>query len=187
MNLGATGLDPVEEAVLSSFRRAGSTSDGVPRKTSLVLDDVNDAHGFAHDDVHARILGLCRPWLTGLRLIDFHGNVGARSFAAADPQYTEVRLTELGNVCAGAVDGLGPGLPIGLVFGDLYKGGRRPPLDPSGLVQGLRAIEDGMADAAVLELVGPPSMSTRRPSRSGGCGGSTTSSSVSTRCRWRSS
>jgi DNA gyrase/topoisomerase IV subunit A len=135
----------------------GATPDEPHRKTAGVLAAVIEELGYAADDVHRRILDLCHPWETALRTIDFHGNAGTRDFEAANPRYTEVRLARLGIACAEAEAGSGPPLPVGLVHGDLFKGGMRPPLDPVRLLAALRACRSGAADAEVCALVGPPS------------------------------
>src|SRR5690606_1490546 len=74
----------------------------------------------------------------------------------ADPRYTEVRLTELGEACALADTGTGPPISAGLVHGDTFKGGTRPPLHPTRLLDALRSIKDGASDAEVLTVIGPP-------------------------------
>ena len=159
MSIGSsrTGLDPIEQAALSTMLQLGCTPDAPHLKTARVLDTVAQDYGYAADDVHRRILQLSQPWVTVLRTIDFHGNVGSRTFEAASPRYTEVRLTALGLACAGAEMDAGPPLPVGLVHGDLWKGGTWPPLDPHRLIAGLRAHRSGGTADEVLALVGPPS------------------------------
>lgn len=156
MKSDPTGLDPIENAVLVGLADLVVNGDESRCKTATMLADINRRHGYAHDDVHARILGLSRPWLTGLRLLDFNGNFGARCYEAAEPRYTEVGLTSLGHHCVAALKGEAPGLPVGFVLGDTYKGGSQPPLDPERVVLAIRAVADGASDSEVIDRLGPP-------------------------------
>src|SRR5690606_36336493 len=98
-----TGLDPIENAVLLALDRLGSTSRRRHRRNLDHIDEVQREDGFAPDDVYGRLVALSQPWLTGLRLVDFHGNSGSRCDRPAEARYTEFRLTRLGVRCAGAL------------------------------------------------------------------------------------
>ena len=91
MALDAAALDPIETSLLRVLSQV-APPDGPHLKTSRVLALVDDRHGFSPEDGFRRLLALCRPWLTSLRLIDFHGNSGARGFEAAEARYTDVRV-----------------------------------------------------------------------------------------------
>jgi hypothetical protein len=49
-------------------------------------------------------------------------------------------------------------VPVGLINGSTYRGGTRPPLDPSGVLAALRRLleDPGVPDGDLISLAGPP-------------------------------
>lgn len=80
------------------------------------------------------------PWRRHLTLLDGEGNWGTDGDdPPADPRYTGVGLSAVGALALAAERrDLGP-VPLGLVDGTLYAGGRVPPFDPRRVVEALRA------------------------------------------------
>lgn len=156
----ATGLGTLDVAILEACDRLGAVSDRPHVKTQRVLDVVYERLGIGPRTSFEPLCDLARPWVSHLRLIDFHGNVGSPAgFGPADPRYTECRLTPLGVAALAAEQG-GPGpLPIGLINGDTHVGGRRPPLDPHRAIAAIRTARTA-TDAAVLAVLGGPAFPT---------------------------
>lgn len=152
-----TGLDPIENAILLALDRLGSRHDRPHRKNLDHIAEVHAAYGFAPVDVYARLVALSQPWMTSLRVVDFRGNKGSVWDGPAEPRYTMSRLTRLGELCVAALRGEVPGLPIGLILGDTYKGGVVPPADAGRVVDALRAVGRGATDDELDATVGPPS------------------------------
>jgi hypothetical protein len=156
----ATGLGLLDLAILDACDRLGAVSDRPHTKTQRVLDLVHARTGIGPRTAFEPLCDMARPWVSHLRLIDFHGNVGSPAgYGPASPRYTECRLTPLGSAALAAERGdLGP-LPIGLINGDTHVGGRRPPLDPRRAIAAIRAATGG-TDADVLAVLGGPEFPT---------------------------
>ncbi|MDP9416284.1 MAG: hypothetical protein M3P48_00225 [Actinomycetota bacterium] len=94
-------------------------------------------------------------------LLDLRGNWGTVcGDDMAEPHYTEVGLSPLGRLALASERGeLGP-VPIGLIDGSLYRGGRVPPLNLAGVLRTLRALLDdpAAADQVLVRLLGAPEL-----------------------------
>lgn len=125
----ATGLGPVELAVLDSIESL--TADGRHARTDRVLDDLERRHHVGARYAVTVVQDLGVAWRTLVHLVDLEGNWGyGVSDEMADPQYTEVRLSDVGRLALAAERGdVGP-VPVGLLNGTVYRGGRVPSLDP---------------------------------------------------------
>lgn len=156
----ATGLSRIEECVLDAIWRVGATSSSTHIKNRRFLDVMYAENGIPPRAGFTALCDLARPYVSHLRLVDFHGNYGSRDFGPAAPRYTEARLTSLGDAASAAERGVGPALPIGLVNGDTHVDGTRPPLDPARVVRALCAAADGATDAEVITALGPPAFPT---------------------------
>lgn len=142
-----TGLGPLELAVLQAVgdRRRR-------RRTTAVLQELEERAGIAPAYGLHVIGDLLAPWRRHLLLLDGVGNWGTvGDDPPADPRYTEVGLSAVGRLALRAEAGeVGP-VPLGLVDGTLYAGGAVPPFDPGRV---LAALRDGSDDA------GPPALPT---------------------------
>lgn len=158
-----TGLGPLETAVIRTVGRLSGPALGYVR-----CSDVLDA--LEHEQLGAnymyRVLqDLTVSWTLHLPLLDGQGNFGSPgNDPAADPTYTEVRLSPIGRLALRAEDGeVGP-LPLALIEGSVYRGGRVPPFAPRMVVDTLRRLLPEPAKpftSAELDLlVEPPTLPT---------------------------
>lgn len=138
----ATGLGLDETALLAALADLGATADALRIRTDRVLDHVTRNNGFEPDAMHELLHRLASSWWSHLRLVDPMGNLGTR-WPPAEAAFTEVRLSRLGEAAVAAErDRIGP-LPIGLINGDLHRGGSAVPLDPSGVLATILATAVG--------------------------------------------
>lgn len=157
----ATGLGPVEMLVLASFESVGAVPESRHIKNMRMLDVLEFEHGIAPAIGYRIVCEFARADLQHLRLVDFHGNNGSPDFGPAAPRYTESRLTPLGIAALDAERGTGVRLPIGLVNGNMFMEGRRPPLDPRRAGAALRAAAAHASDDELAAVLGPPEFPTQ--------------------------
>jgi hypothetical protein len=143
-----TGLGPVEVALVDAVDLIGR--DGEPVRCSDVLDVVETRAGIGPRYAWPVLVDLGVPWRRHLSLVELYGNCGtALGDPPAEPEYVEARLAPVGVLALAAERGdVGP-LPLDLVDGSLYRGGRVPPFDPARVVGALLA---GATDAGVPVL-----------------------------------
>ena len=117
-----------------------------------MLDLLEAEHGFGPRHAYPLLQDLGARWSLHCPLLDCNGNWGSRlGDPAADARYTELRLSPVGALARAAERAeVGP-VPLGLIEGSLYRGGRVPPFAPG---QVLDALMTGGDDA------GPPAMPT---------------------------
>ena len=157
-----TGLGPLELAILRSVSATAGTSGTHARTTTVLgyLDEV-ERIGPAYGQTVLQDLGSW--WRVHLRLFDLEGNWGdVAGGAMADARYTEVGLSQLGELALASEEGeVGP-VPIGLVDGSLYRGGQQPPLDPARALGAVSKLleDDTLLDGDLQRLVGLPSLPT---------------------------
>lgn len=154
-----TGLSVIEVAVLEACERVGAVSRRPFMKSALVLGDVLAHTGVGSRIAYGPLCDLARPWVVHLRLLDFHGNLGSPDgFEAANPRYTECRLSPLGEAALVAERGEIGMLPIGLINGNLHADGFDAPLDPRRAIAAIRAAHQssGVSDAEIVRIVGGP-------------------------------
>jgi DNA gyrase/topoisomerase IV subunit A len=153
-----TGLGIVELAVLETLDRTGAHADRPYMRCARTVADLDASYGLRPDFGYEALCDMARPWMVPLRCVQFHGNFGSLDFPAASPRYTEARLSETGMLAIASERGeLGP-LPIGLINGNTYCDGSRPPFDPSRITSSLRALltDPGLSDHNLTDMVGPP-------------------------------
>lgn len=151
---GATGLGPLEVAVLEALERG---ADGRAARhgwaaAGAVLADLEARSGIGSRYAYPVLVDLAAPWRVHLPLVDVQGNIGtAGDDPPAEPRYVEVRPSAFGRLALAAERGdVGP-VPFGLVEGSAYRDGTVPPFAPHAVVEALRT---GTADA------GPPVLPT---------------------------
>ena len=143
-----TGLGPLELALLDAVELLAVR--GEPVRCSDVLFAVEDRAGIGPRYAWPTLVDLGVPWRRHLRLVELYGNCGsALGDPPAEPVDVETRLSPVGELALAAErDEVGP-LPLDLVDGSLYRGGRVPPFDPAAVVGALLA---GSTDAGVPVL-----------------------------------
>lgn len=105
------------------------------------------------------LLDLGRPWVMPVPLVAVQGNYGDRAFPEpAWPEHTECRPSKAGRLVLDAEAHRRAPVPVGLINGSGYRGGRRPPLDAFAVLAALRRLleEPGIGDRELIDLVGPP-------------------------------
>lgn len=132
-------------------------------RTTEVLQECERAGGYGPSYAHPVLRDLGTWWHTHLNLVERHGNWGTvDGDPPADAEYTEVRLSPAGWLALGAEQReLGP-VPVGLLNGTQYRGGRIPPLSPRRTIGLLhRLIDDAeVPDEAFDDLVAFPTRGT---------------------------
>ena len=146
------GLGVLELSTLRVVAELGGMPEAGHRRTTRVLERLEQEHGIGARYAYPLLLDLAVPWRLHLPLLDVNGNVGSQhGDPPADARYTEVRLTRVGALALAAEQGeVGP-VPLALVEGSLYRDGPVPPFDPQRVVE---ALQLGSGDA------GPPSLPT---------------------------
>lgn len=147
-----TGIGAVALAVLTALDTIGAGPEAGYRRTTAVLDLLEAEHGFGPRHAYPLLQDLGARWRLHCPLLDCNGNWGSRlGDSAADARYTQLRLSPVGALALAAERGeVGP-VPLGLIEGSLYRGGRVPPFAPGRV---LDALMTGGDDA------GPPAIPT---------------------------
>ena len=157
-----TGLGPLEVALLEATAAVQGAGER-PVRTTEVLQECERAGGYGPSYAHPVLRDLGTWWHTYLNLVELHGNWGTvDGDPPADAEYTEVRLSPAGWLALGAEQReLGP-VPVGLLNGTQYRGGRIPPLSPRRTIGLLhRLIDDAeVPDEAFDDLVAFPTRGT---------------------------
>jgi hypothetical protein len=135
---------------------------GRPRahaESAKVLAGIEDRIGLGPRYAYELLLDLARPWITPVPLVAVEGNAGDRSgHPAADPEYTRCRPSRVGQLVLDAEARRLAPVPAGLINGTTYRGGARPPLQPSGVLAALRRLleDPAVPDGELAGLAGPP-------------------------------
>ncbi len=154
-----SGAGLVECTILEALDSLGARPGRGYRLSARVLTAVEDRIGLAPGYAYEVLLDLARPWTMPLTLVDGQGNFGSRgSDPAANPRYTESRLSPAGQVGLAAERGDLAPVPIGLINGNVYREGTRPPFRPQGIIDALRQViqRPGVTSTDLIDIVGPP-------------------------------
>lgn len=147
-----SGLGVLEVAVLTAVAEVGGMPEAGRRRTTRVLEQLERQDGLGARYLYPLLQDLGAPWRLHLPLLDPYGNWGSQhGDPAADPQYTQVRLSPIGALALAAEREQVAPVPLGLIEGSLYRDGPVPPFDPRRVVAALRT---GSTDA------GPPTLPT---------------------------
>lgn len=158
-----TGLGPLETTVLHTVGRlSGPALEHV--RCSDVLDALEE-DGFGANYLYRVLQDLTVSWRLHLPLLDGQGNFGSPgNDPAADPTYTEVRLSPIGRLALASENSETGPLPLALIEGTLYRGGRIPPFSPRLILDTLTRLQhEGDApftDADLDLLVGTATLPT---------------------------
>lgn len=103
--------------------------------SAKVLAAIDERIGIGRRYAYEMLLDLARPWVIPLPTVAVAGNRGDRAFPVPTvPEYTECRLSHVGQlVLAAEAHRLAP-VPLGLINGTTYQGGTQPPLKPSAVL-----------------------------------------------------
>ena len=138
-----TGLGPLELALLDAVDLLGADVGAPPVRGRDVLDVVDRRDALGGRYAWQALVDLGVPWRVHLPLVELDGNCGTQlGDRPADPEFVEVRLSPFGSLVLAAERGeVGP-VPVGLVEGSLYRGGKVPPFHPAAVVGALLAGEE---------------------------------------------
>jgi hypothetical protein len=133
---------PVPGSSFASPRLSGhSGGESQNRPCARVLAAVEERIGLAPGYAYEVLLDLARPWTMPLNLVYGQGNYGSRgSHPAANFRYTEARISPAGQVALAAEHGDLAPVPIGLINGNVYREGTRPPFRPQGVIEAIREV-----------------------------------------------
>ncbi len=135
-----SGVGLVECAILEALDSLGARARR-HRRSAKVLDVVEERIGLAPGYAYEVLLDLARPWTMPLLLVDGQGNFGSRgNDPAANYRYTEAGLTRAGQVVLAAERGDLAPVPVGLINGNVYREGLRPPFRPLAIIEALREV-----------------------------------------------
>jgi len=154
-----SGLGLVECAILEALDSLHANPEGQYRPNAQVLAVVEDRIGLAPGYAYEVLLDLGRPWTMPVNLISRCGNFGGRGHdPAANFRYTESRLSPAGQVALAAERGDVAPVPIGLINGNAYREGLRPPFRPQAIIAALRRVIERprMTSHELTGIVGPP-------------------------------
>jgi DNA gyrase subunit A len=154
-----TGVGLAECAILEALEALGAQPGRRYRRNAAVLAAVEDRIGLAPAYAYEVLLDLARPWTMPLSLIQGQGNFGSRgNDPAAGPAYTSSRLAAAGRVALAAGRGDIAPVPIGLINGNVYAKGTRPPFRPQAAIDALRLViqRPRVTSKELTGVIGPP-------------------------------
>ena len=153
-----SGVGLVECAILEALDSLGAQPRR-HRRSAKVLDVVEERIGLAPGYAYEVLLDLARPWKMPLLLVDGEGNFGTRgNDPAANYRYTEAGLSRAGEVVLAAERGELAPVPVGLINGNVYREGLRPPFRPLAIIEALREViqRPRATGQDLISIVGPP-------------------------------
>lgn len=148
-----TGLGVVEIAILEALETSQH------RRCSTALATVEERIGLAPGYAYQVLADLARPWTMPVNLVHGQGNFGGRgNDAPANFRYTEARITPAGRVALAAERGQIAPVPIGLINGNTYREGLRPPFRAAAIIGAVREVikRPGVPDKELAGIAGPP-------------------------------
>ena len=153
-----SGVGLVECTILEALDSLGAQPRR-HRRSAKVLDAVEERIGLAPGYAYEVLLDLARPWQMPLLLVDGQGNFGTRgNDPAANYRYTEAGLSRAGEVVLAAERGNLAPVPVGLINGNVYREGLRPPFRPLAIIEALREVvqRPRVTSKELASIVGPP-------------------------------
>src|SRR5712691_7216980 len=136
-----SGLGVVELAILEALDSRGARPGRRYAGNTRVLADVEERIGLAPGYAYEVLLDLGRPWRLPVWLVDGLGGYGdvADQFHS-EFRHTMARLSAAGQVAVAAERGDLAPVPIGLINGNTYREGRRPPFRPARIIEAVRQV-----------------------------------------------
>lgn len=164
-----SGLGAVEVAILAALDAAGARPDRGYVRSGRVLDTVEQgATGLGPGYAYRVLVDLAQPWTVSVPLVSGQGNFGSRgNDPPANFRYTEARLTKAGAVVLAAERGQIAPVPVGLINGNVYQEGTRPPFPAATMIAAVRQVmrHPDVPDRELVEIVGPPVFPTGHTGR----------------------
>jgi hypothetical protein len=155
-----SGLGLVECAILEALDSPGAQPGRAYRGNARVLATVEDRIGLARGYAYEVLVDLARPWTMPLSLIEGQGNFGGRygNDPAAHSRHTGSRLSAAGQVALAAERADIAPVPIGLINGNIYGKGTRPPFRARAVIEALRQViqRPRMTNNQLIDVIGPP-------------------------------
>ena len=131
-----SGLLGLEVEILRAVHRAAGAGTARTHDVLLALDEAGVVGARA---ALTTVADLLAPWRRHLPLLTGEGNWGSPvGDPPADPEHTGVGLSPYGELALAAEAGTTGPVPLGLVDGSWYRGGRRPPFPPLAVLAALR-------------------------------------------------
>lgn len=163
-----SGLGEAEIAVLKALDSLGARADRGYVRSARVLAAVEDLIGLAPGYAYQVLIDLAQPWTVPVTLVSGQGNFGSRgNDPPANFRYTGARLSKAGALALAAERGELASVPVGLINGNTYREGTRPPFRPAGVIAAIREIigRPNVTDAELAAVVGPPVFPTGHAGR----------------------
>lgn len=158
-----SGLGLAEVTILEALDAVGARPGRRPRNSARVLAAVEERIGLAPGYAYQVLTDLALPWRVPVPLVDPRGNFGSRD---GDPpamwRYTEVRLSPAGQVALAAERGEIAPVPVGLISGNTYQWGTRPPFRPAAIIDAIRQViaRPKITSREIAAAAGPPDFMT---------------------------
>lgn len=138
-----SGLTAVEIDLLRAVQKSTAAVDGPYAPSTDVLELVDARTGVGPRYAQQMLADLTAGWVRHLPLLDGEGNFGSvGGDVGADAQYTQMRLSRVGELALASEAGATGPLPLDLIEGSWYRGGGLPPFDPALTVRALLAGAD---------------------------------------------
>jgi DNA gyrase/topoisomerase IV, subunit A len=153
-----SGVGLVECAILEALDSPGARPRR-HRRSAKVLERVEERIGLAPGYAYEVLVDLARPWKMPLLLVDGQGNFGSRgNDPAANYRYTDAGLTRAGEAVLAAERGELAPVPVGLINGNVYREGLRPPFRPLAIIEALREVirRPRATGKDLISIIGPP-------------------------------
>jgi DNA gyrase/topoisomerase IV subunit A len=155
-----SGVGAVQVAILEAL---AAWSGGGFRSNEKLLSEAEVKIGLAPWYAYPVLVDLAQPWKMPVTLVDGQGNFGSRgNDPAAGRRYTESRLTDAGRVVLAAERrDLAP-VPVGLINGNTYRDGTRPPFRPLAVIEAIRHVmrHPKATSEEIVSIIGPPDFIT---------------------------
>jgi hypothetical protein len=158
-----SGVGVVEFAILEALDSRGARSGRRPAGNARVLADVEERLGLAPGYAYEVLLDLARPWKVPVWLVDGFGNYGDLTGGPhSEFRHTMARLSAAGEVAVAAERGELAPVPIGLINGNTYRDGRRPPFRPAGIIEAVRQVirQPRVTSKELVDIIGVPDFPT---------------------------
>jgi hypothetical protein len=159
-----SGVGVVELVILEVLDSLGAGPDRPSIANTTALAKVEARIGLAPGYAYQVLVDLARWWTVPVRLVHGEGNYGEKrdDGPASDPRHTESRLSPAGDVVLAAERGQLAPVPVGLINGNAYRGGIRPPFRPERVIEAVREVirRPRVTGTELVEIVGMPDFLT---------------------------
>jgi DNA gyrase/topoisomerase IV subunit A len=159
-----SGIGMVEIAILEALESLGARADDPHVGNAGVLAEVERRIGLAPGHAYPVLADLARQWTVPVRLVQGQGNYGELrdDEPASHFRYTESRLSQAGEAVLAAERGDLAPVPVGLINGNTYADGTRPPFRPQTVIEAIRQViqRPQTADTELTKTIGMPDFLT---------------------------